>query len=335
MFITPNMGLRAWDAASDAYDYGQLANNFKAIDNHDHTVGKGARIPTGGLQDGAISTVKIQDNAVTATKIPDGSVSSAKLQNNSVTGAKIVDGAVGTVEIADGAITPGKLDPSVLPVGSVIMWFRVDNTVPLPNGWEVMDGRSWSSIPNQMGPGGTNWTTGNMPDFSNRFPIGAGLSSNGSGPSDNPSVGQIGGGHTINLQHAHNVNPHSHTVNSHTHTTPAIPGHKHRFLTDVFDSGGNWIGNAWTDLMQRGTAVPASQGKRQALYVPGRNSGEYFGENVNVVMETTGAVGASVTGADSPATSADGATTDNNLSAVTDIRPRFLSMLFIMKVRNG
>jgi hypothetical protein len=103
----------------------------------------------------------------------------------------------------------------------------------------------------------------------------------------------------------------------------------------VFDSGGNWIGNAWTDLMQRGTAVPASQGKRQALYVPGRNSGEYFGENVNVVMETTGAVGASVTGADSPATSADGATTDNNLSAVTDIRPRFLSMLFIMKVRNG
>jgi hypothetical protein len=217
MFLTPNMGLKAWDTATDVYDYAELANNFKAIDGHDHTSNKGARIPTGGLQDGAVSTVKIQDNAVTAAKIPDGSLGSAKLQDNSITGSKIVDGAVGTVELADGAVTPAKLDPSVLPVGSVIMWFRVDNTVPLPSGWEVMDGRAWNTVTNQMGPGGTSWTTGNMPNFANRFPLGVGLSGNGSGPTDNPTIGQLGGNHTISLQHAHNVNAHSHTVNSHTH----------------------------------------------------------------------------------------------------------------------
>jgi hypothetical protein len=52
-------------------------------------------------------------------------------------------------------------------------------------------------------------------------------------------------------------------------------------------------------------------------------------------METTGDHPADVTGAASPTTSADAATTDNNLSTATDIRPQFIGMLFIMKVRNG
>lgn len=56
---TPNMGLTTWPAGSDLFDHTELATNFDDIDEHDHSTGKGLQVPTGGLQDGAVTAIKL------------------------------------------------------------------------------------------------------------------------------------------------------------------------------------------------------------------------------------------------------------------------------------
>lgn len=76
---TPNMGLISWDLLSDPYDHNQLAANFNTLDAHDHTPGKGPRITTPAIQTEAVtnpklanlsvSTIKVQDDAITAQQM--------------------------------------------------------------------------------------------------------------------------------------------------------------------------------------------------------------------------------------------------------------------------
>jgi hypothetical protein len=61
-----------------------------AIDNHDHSTGKGKQIPTTGIADATVTTLKIADLNVTTAKIAD----------NAVTAAKIAAGAVGLAQLA-------------------------------------------------------------------------------------------------------------------------------------------------------------------------------------------------------------------------------------------
>jgi len=103
------MGLRVWDLSSDSYDHTQLANNWLAVDTHDHTTGKGLQIPSGGLADGSITTAKLADNSVTGPKILDGSVTGSKFPDGAITNAKIADFAVTSGKIIDGAISTAKL----------------------------------------------------------------------------------------------------------------------------------------------------------------------------------------------------------------------------------
>jgi hypothetical protein len=56
---SPKMGLRIWDSLSDPYDHNQLADNWSKVDFHDHTPGRGVQIPTEGIADGAITSVKM------------------------------------------------------------------------------------------------------------------------------------------------------------------------------------------------------------------------------------------------------------------------------------
>lgn len=56
---SPKMGLRIWDALSDPYDHNQLADNWSKVDFHDHTPGRGVQIPTEGIADGAVTSVKM------------------------------------------------------------------------------------------------------------------------------------------------------------------------------------------------------------------------------------------------------------------------------------
>lgn len=66
---TPWMGLKVWNLLTDSFDHTQLAENLAKIDQHNHAEGKGVQIPTGGIENGAISASKIGIDAVTDEKI--------------------------------------------------------------------------------------------------------------------------------------------------------------------------------------------------------------------------------------------------------------------------
>lgn len=132
MYITPNMGLKAWDLESDPYSHVDLINNAIAIDEHDHTPGRGAPLPVEAIPElppqklgvCSVQTPAICDLAVTQPKlaqpavknvnifpaavenshIRNDSVSTNKLQNGSVTSPKLGDGSVSTIKIQDSAV---------------------------------------------------------------------------------------------------------------------------------------------------------------------------------------------------------------------------------------
>lgn len=128
-YFSSNMGLRVWDLPTDDWSRSELANNWEAVDDHDHSSGRGKQVPTGGIQDSAISTIKIQDLAVGTTKLGnqivtqaklanasvgtpqliDLGVTTAKLADNAVTGPKVADNSIGASKLMDGSITTNKL----------------------------------------------------------------------------------------------------------------------------------------------------------------------------------------------------------------------------------
>lgn len=61
---------------------GIIDTTMAAIDNHDHTTGKGKQVPAGGIVDAAISAAKLATDAVTTAKILDGNVTLAKLASS-------------------------------------------------------------------------------------------------------------------------------------------------------------------------------------------------------------------------------------------------------------
>jgi hypothetical protein len=75
---TSNMNLLIPSAGDTDYPT-SASSTITSVDSHDHTSGKGVQIPTGGIADAAITTVKIGANAVTTAKILDANVTKAKL----------------------------------------------------------------------------------------------------------------------------------------------------------------------------------------------------------------------------------------------------------------
>lgn len=116
---TTNMTLAIWDQPTDHFDYINLYQNFTKIDAHDHTTGKGAQIPEGGIANGAVTQGKlasgavgasqIQSNAISSSKIADNAVETAKIANSAVDASKLGDSAVIEAKIGTGAVTNGKL----------------------------------------------------------------------------------------------------------------------------------------------------------------------------------------------------------------------------------
>lgn len=329
MVVTPNMGLTAWDLGTDPYDHSQLASNMTAIDGHDHTSGKGLPIPTSGILNAAITSAKIAGDAVQpTTHIPPDSIPQSRLANNSVGAAELQDNSVDTAAIVNAAVTNDKLDPTILPIGSVIMWYRADSAVLPPSGWEVMDGRAWSTITNKLGAGGTSWTTGNIPNMSNKFPLGAALAGTGTGPTSPPAIGASGGQHERDLSHGHTAQPHSHIVNSHVHGIASDGSHTHSFT--ITTPGGPSLAHAFS----RDVGVPRAEGTRQALYLPGHNSGSFAGDNVIAPLATQPAHNhGGATAAATSDTTAATVTINNWSSGNLDFRPAHTGLLFIMKVK--
>jgi len=113
---TPNMQLTVWNLLSDPYDSSQLAQNFVAIDQHDHSgSGKGAPIDgTSALINGSVTSAKLASPAVNTGNLVDQSVTTDKIADSTgstdgITTAKLADTAVTNAKIADGTIRRAKL----------------------------------------------------------------------------------------------------------------------------------------------------------------------------------------------------------------------------------
>lgn len=310
-------GLVIWKDSTDSYDHIQLANNWYAVDAHDHTSGKGKQIPGDGL-------------------VP-GSVGSNQLAPNSVTTDHIVDHTIQRIDLADGIIGVDQIDPSVFgslsPLGQVIAWFRPNNTVAIPAGWMVCDGATIVSA--QHG-----WTgAGNvsLPDLRNKFILGAATSGTGTGPTTPPAENAVGGAHSRFFDHSHPIPGHSHTVNSHTHD---IPFHTH----DIWNDGNHshnihsrmnaFFGN----ISIRDEMGNQRINNMQSLYVAGFNGATTDPLDAALPSSgahnhggSTGGKGGTTTEA-SPDTDSPSLTTDNQ-SAGGDIRPAFVGLLYIIKVK--
>jgi hypothetical protein len=86
---TTNMGLTSWTSPSDLFNNTELADNWTAVDQHDHTAGKGVQIPAGGIATGAVTNAKLGANAVSSTKLGVNSVTTAAITDAAVTAAKL------------------------------------------------------------------------------------------------------------------------------------------------------------------------------------------------------------------------------------------------------
>lgn len=85
---TANMGITVPAVGDDDYPT-STSSAMTVIDAHDHTSTKGVQIPTGGLEDAAVTSAKLADLSVTAGKLAANSVTTAKIANGDVTREKL------------------------------------------------------------------------------------------------------------------------------------------------------------------------------------------------------------------------------------------------------
>lgn len=321
--VSSNMGLNIWDSSGDPYDHVQLAANWTAVDKHDHSTGKGVQIDTGGIKNLAVSTAKLADSAVVTGKIAVNGVLTANLNNGSVTGDKL-----------DPAVWAG-----VLPLGSVISWYRPTSAVAVPTGFVVCAGGSTTSH-DFPGVG-----TLQIPNLTDRFIMGA-----------TSGVNELttGGSNSKDLNHYHTIPTHTHNVSAHTHT---IAGHSHTGATGGATPGTNTAGShahtfaGGLSMAQRPYEISdGSDGVRQAAYISGFNSGsssapvafDSSGSHSHAVDNhthtvssqalTTDSAGGTTTGGINEGSPLNQTTGPSGLP--TDFHPAYYGLLFIMKVRN-
>lgn len=317
--ITPNIGLEAWDLGTDDFDHSELANNWVAIDNHDHTPGRGLIITSPAIANQNVLTKHIKLLNVTQPLLATPSVGTAQLFPHSVTREILANPAVFTENIENHQVTYEKLDPTVLPLGSVILWYRKPGETNLPGGgWEICDGRPWNGITNSLG-----YTSGNIPDLRDKFAIGADI--NGV---VGPSIGATGGTNERNFAHSHNVDAHAHGVPPHLHGIGTDGNHTHGFLGQD---------NNYHQLVQQLVRAPISEDEvRDALFNPGivlERTHEKIIQEASPIQLTGAHNHGGVTGANPEfVTTANGTGTDTQLGPV-DMRPAFVSLLYIMRVR--
>lgn len=318
MRTTVNMALSVWDGLDDSYSHGQLAANWDAVDQHDHTPGKGKPLPTAALQ--------------------DHSVTNAKLAPDSVTTVEIKNGTILAEDLAPGIIGVQQLDPALFghlfPLGIVTAWFRPDAAIPIPNGFVLCDGRqvtdhSYSGL-----------TTITVPNLVNKFILGAGLTGTGTTPDKPPAENAAGGAHNRAWNHSHTVDAHAHTVQSHSHVISPDGGHSHQLQ----DANGTYTIRERQVYAPQNTELTAgqmpggwaNQGKPvRALYAYAafdRAYADYGGVAMPITTQPAHAHG----GATQPAGTATDPTplTTNGQSTGGDIRPAYYGLLYIVKVKH-
>jgi hypothetical protein len=304
MFTSPNMSLIIWDQPDDAYDHNELAGNFRALDDHDHTGGHGVQIPTSGLKQGAV----------------DGNV----LAPNTVTTNHIVDHTIQRIDLADGIIGADQIDPSIFngiaPLGIVCAWFRPNTGVAVPPGWALCTGQTLNST--QHGWGNFNVQ---VPDLQGKFVLGAATTGTGTTPDLPPAENAVGGAHSRFWNHSHSIPDHSHTVSSHTHSITAGGAHNHSIHSRM---------NAFDGYYEfRDTLSNIHAANKQSLYIAGFNGGP--SDPADALAPNSGSHDhGGATGSATAGTSSTSLSTDSQ-SPGGDIRPAYYGLLYIIKVKHN
>ena len=209
-FVSPRMSLKIWNAASDPYDHEQLADNWRKLDLHDHSQGRGTQIAGDGISEGYITTVHIYPGSIGPDALADGAIGTGKLE----------DGSVTTEKLADESVTLAKLalavQQALVPVGSIV----ATGCATAAAGYLLCDGSLVSRVTYEplfdaIGTAygvGDGSTTFGLPDLRGRVPVGKDAAQ-----AEFNVLGELDGAKT-----------HSHTGSapSHTHTT-SMPSHTH------------------------------------------------------------------------------------------------------------
>ncbi len=292
--------LTIWDNLSDPYDHVELANNWKAVDVHDHT----------GYPKG---------KKLTAAAFENGSVGSGQIADNSIYSNHIVNGEVKTVDLGNGAVTADKMDTALLgaivPLGAVIPWYRPSGAVSVPYGWVLCTGQSLTQANHDWAGAGTI----TVPNLTNRFVMGV-----AAGADEKVA----GGNNAQTFNHTHTVPTHTHVINSHVHT---VGGHAHNIPTD--GAHGHVTGQAW-----RGN-VNVEGNKPSVHDYPEPFAFQDHGHDISLAgaHNHTGATGQSTVfntgGSGQLLTSETGDVVTSSAQVSGDTRPAYVGLLYIMKVR--
>lgn len=201
-----------------------------------------------------------------------------------------------------------------VPVGAVISWWRPNNTVGIPAGWAICDGSTVLSADHDFGTGASIV----LPDLRNKFILGANsvladaaAATAGDAATNAPGIRGTGSSHGKNLQHSHTVNAHSHTVNSHSHTYPLGIG-----LT----SGQGVVINP-----------------NQIGFNAANNTKNVWNLSANGIIQSTQAIENwyATSDASSPGTSNSTPGTDSQLGTAFDIKPLYVGLLQLMKIKRS
>lgn len=84
---TTNMSLTVWNSLNDPYDSSQLVDNFVKLDTHDHSSGKGVKVPNAGLVNSKVTLGSTDVNlGATATTLSGLTTVTSTAFNGALTG---------------------------------------------------------------------------------------------------------------------------------------------------------------------------------------------------------------------------------------------------------
>jgi hypothetical protein len=189
-----------------------------------------------------------------------------------------------------------------VPVGTVVSWWRPNNTVSLPTGWALCAGQSVASGDHDFGTGASI----TMPDLRNKFVLGANsdladaaAATAGDAATNAPGIRGTGASHARNLQH-------SHTISAESPGTNSAGSHSHTILANAHDV-------AFTSLVASGSAVAVSEYNH--THGGGTDSQGAHTHTVN--------------------SHSHGGATGNQLGTAQDIKPAYVGLLQIMKIKRN
>ena len=228
-----------------------------------------------------------------------------------------------------------------VPIGTVVPFQDFGGLVTFDSAiWKYCDGTAIPGAPSPTNPLGGQLTE----DMSGRYLIGFGTVGGGNIGTDPWAAPAIGNaGWTVNLQHSHTVNNHTHDLSNHHHSIGSDGLHNHASGTYVAEAefcntatgeggeagvyinqvsnGNNWNSNYFWDLTSASADLNAVVSNRSlALNVEGDSANNGTHDHSGV----TGAPSTNISGGATPGT-------DNQLSAVQDIRPSSIRVRYIIR----